>query len=177
MAIVAFGRWPGPKLLHKFQVWHHERRLRLAMAEFREHLIPAPTIIDRVTAILRINRPPVWERENIHKERLVELGGLEFHEFRLMNFVTGTGASREGRHFLRSLFGREAPPCVDWSSDHPRWPQQLVLNVWCKPGGIAAWRAFVRKYDVPHYWEIRDQSVTLEEPVENHSEPALQDLL
>jgi hypothetical protein len=165
VTVVATGYWPGPLLFRKYQVWYHEQQLRLAMGEFREHVAPTTTVIDRLNSLLKIEKPPIWERADIHKQRLVELGGLEFHEFRFMYFDAGTGAKKEGQHFMRSLYGREAPPCVDWISVHPNRPEQLVLRVWCKPGGIASWREFVRKYDVPNYWEIRDESVQLPEPI------------
>ncbi len=164
-AVIVLAYWPGPQLLLRYRIWHHEEQLRLAREEFRSGNVPPLSVTDRLLKFLSISRPHAWEREEIHRQKLVELGALEFHEFRLMHLKAGSGAHREGRHFMHTVMSSKAPSCEDATSVYPNRPEQLILKVWCKSGGIEAWRTFVAKYDVPNYWDIRDQSVTLPEPI------------
>jgi hypothetical protein len=157
----------GPGLFRRYLVHHHRHRLRLAM---EQKLADAPAI-EKLPVIRAFfpKRPPYvdkgsWEIEQADKHRaaLVALGELETERFVLKNLKHST---REGQHFTRFLLKSTHPLDVYWESPWSRQPIPLEFTFWSERGEMEKWRRLIAKYDVPNYWEIRDQSVQLSEPV------------
>jgi hypothetical protein len=159
----------GPGMYRRYQVSYHRHRLQLAM----EHKLAGALSLDKLPVVgwfLPSSIPSgqsesYWEFDQAdqHRASLVELGELENERFVLKQLTQGTP---EGRHFMRFLLKITHRLDVYWeggpSSDQP---VRLEFNFWCERGEMKKWRQFFARYDVPNYWEIRDQSVQLPEPV------------
>jgi len=95
------------------------------------------------------------DQRDFHQQRLVDLGALTYCRFEFKNINQG---SREAEHLSRTCHSQVAPGCDQltfWDCTPVR------IGVWCHPENRGAWESFVAKYDVPDYWEIRDQSVVV----------------
>jgi hypothetical protein len=155
----------GPGLYRRYRVDYHRARLRL----WKEHKLADAWSIDKLP-IVRSFFPPSppfvedtkWENEQAEKHRaaLVELGELETERFVLKHLEHTTP---EGRDFMRFLWERTHRLDLYWASPSWNQPTPLEFTFWCERGEMEKWRQFFAKYDVPNYWEIRDQSLLLKE--------------
>ncbi len=157
----------GPSLYHRGRVDYHRARLQLAM----EQKLADAWTIDSLPVVRSFfpPRPPyvndiIWESEQAAKHRaaLVELGELETERFVLEHLKAG---SPEGRDFTKFLWEKTQLHDVHWESPGADQQVPLAFNFWSAPGGMEIWRRFFAQYDVPNYWDVREQAVVLPAPV------------
>jgi len=160
--------WPAHAWWHWAQVsYHHKQYMRYWAGSLSNGFSFAQLpIVERfVDDPAADGMTEQWEEElgRRHINALIRLGALDFQFNEMKHLRTGT---REGLHFLRFAMGH-TPEGVIWLGNCPKEsePAEPVrFRVWMEPSKAAEWRSLIAKYDVPNYWEIRDQSVRLRDP-------------
>jgi hypothetical protein len=79
-----------------------------------------------------------------HLDRLVELGAMARYMYVFSEVMAPTS---ESRTIIKFLVSGQAPPRVALDSPQPRTKEPLQVTVWCRPGDVAAWRAFLPAHD------------------------------